>query len=72
MQLALNFLIFSPFVSPLEKLLKRPQEYENQKVIEYSVFLMDKMGSGSPPPLLRNTGISDSYLADNFYILSGS
>jgi hypothetical protein len=42
--LAPNFLIFTSFVSPLEKLRKRPQEIENQKVIDNSSYPMQYPG----------------------------
>jgi hypothetical protein len=47
MQWTQNFLIFTKFVSPLEKPRKRPQEIENQKDIEQSSFLMQFPGSKS-------------------------
>jgi hypothetical protein len=37
-----TFLIFNSFVSPLEKLRKRPQENENQKGAERTKFRMNK------------------------------
>jgi hypothetical protein len=49
-QLDWNFLIFTSFVSPLEKLRKRSQGKENQKVIELPLFLLHKMGSIDPEP----------------------
>jgi hypothetical protein len=44
MHLTQNFLIFTKFVSPLEKPRKRPQEIENQKDIEQSSFQMQFPG----------------------------
>jgi hypothetical protein len=63
MQWTQSFLIFTKFVSPLEKPRKRPQEAENQKVNQQAIFLLHKMRSKKIPHTVRDLSIiSKPYL----------